>query len=171
MRQNNLTKSEQTKLILRLCQALAQIRNPEEAAAFLTDLLSQSEINMIAKRLKIAEKIITGSSYEGITDELKVGHNTIARVGEWLKVSGVGYRTIIERLEKLPEIASKPVRLSQMERRYPAYYWPQILLKEIVAGASRRQKERLEKTLSHLSAKSDLYRELSILLKPVNPPK
>ena len=170
MRNSKLPKQEQTRLILRFCQALAQIKSPEEAAAFITDLLSKTESEMLAKRLKIAEELIVGKKYNDISDNIKVGFSTVARVSEWLKISGAGYRTIIERLGKLPEITSQPVRLSQIEKRYPSYYWPQIMLREVVRGASKRQKERLEKTLSQLSAKSDLYRELSALLKPARNP-
>lgn len=167
MRRCKLSKSEKIKLIVRFCQALSQIKSPEEAAAFVSDLLTESESEMIARRLAVAEKLIEGRKYDEIADKIKVGYGTIARVNEWLTISGQGYRTVIERLEKLPEIETKPVRLSQMERRYPAYYWPQILLKEIVAGASNRQKEKLEKALSQLSSKTNLYKELAALLKPV----
>ncbi len=164
MRRDRLSKGEQTRLILRFCQALTQMKNSEEASAFITDLLSKTESAMLAKRLQIAEELIAGKSYSDISDNLKVGFSTVARVSEWLKISGSGYRTIIERLGKLPEITSPTVNLSQMERRYPSYYWPQILLKEIVAGASKRQKDRIEKTLAQLSSKSDLHKELSTLL-------
>jgi len=171
MLKTKLTKQERTRLILRFCQALSKIKNPEEAAAFVTDLLSESESEMLAKRLEIAEKLIAGDSYDKICENLKTSHGTVARVCEWLKLSGSGYRTIIERLEKTPEIKYGKMKLSAMERKYPAYYWPQILLKQIVANASKRQKEQLEKTLSQFSTKTQLYRELSDLLKPRSLPK
>ena len=165
---SKLSKSEQGKLILRFCQALTQIKKPEEAAAFLTDLLSESEIEMVSKRLKIAEKLIEGKRYEEIIDDLKVGYGTVARVSEWLRISGEGYRTILFRLDEIREIETIPVRKSEMERRYPMHYWPQILLKEIISAASKRQKEKLQRVLSQLPEKSrlnkDLSREINILL-------
>lgn len=166
MRLNKISKQEKTEFILRFCQALSKIKNSEEAAAFITDLLSESETEMLAKRLKIAEKLIAGSGYETIRDTTGSSYGTIARVNEWLKISGSGYRTVIERLKNVPEMKFEKLRLSQMERRYPSYYWPQILLKTIVASASKRQKEQLEKTLLRLSSKTQLYKELSALLKP-----
>lgn len=165
MKINRLSKKEQEQLISRFCQAITQIKKPEEAAAFITDLLTQSETEAFAKRLKIAEELLAGAKYQDIAKELKVSQTTIARVNEWLKISGRGYRTIIERLKKLPPIDAIPPRLSLLERRYPQYYWPQILLKEIVYTASKRRKERLRKIISQLPKKSKLYKELSTLLR------
>lgn len=165
MRNSKLTKGEQQEIIFRFCQALTQIKKPEEAAAFITDLLSQSETEMLAKRLKIAEELLAGKGYGEIGEDLKVGPGTIARVNEWLKISGEGYRTIIKRLVKMPEIKTNKPRLSSMQRIYPQYYWPEILLQEIVATASKRKKQKLEKILSQLPVKSSLYKNLSKLLR------
>ena len=119
---------------------------------------------MLARRLKIAQQLLEGKGYESIIEELNVGFGTIARVSEWLKISGSGYRTVLERLDKIPEIESGSIRMSAMERRYPQYHWPQILLKEIVAGASIRQKNRLQKIIEKLPQKSRLNKELSSIL-------
>ena len=40
------------------------VKNSVEAAKFLTDLLSSQEVEMLAKRLKIAGLLIKGSTYE-----------------------------------------------------------------------------------------------------------
>jgi len=162
---SKLTKKESEDLILRFCQALTQIKKPEEAAKFVTDLLSKSEAEMLAKRLKIAELLLEGHTYQDIRDELKVSQLTIARVSEWLKMQGEGYRLIVARTKKLSEI--KPIKpsLSGLKRMYPQYYWPEILLQEIVYTASKRQRQKLQKILDTLGTKTKLHKQLSRLIK------
>lgn len=162
---SKLTKAEREELIFRFCQALTQIKTPEEAASFITDLLSKPEIEMLAKRIRIAELLLEGKRYQDIKEELKVGGGTVARVSEWLKGYGEGYRLVLKRTKRLPEIEPKKPVLSEMQRIYPQYYWPEILLKEIIYSASKRRKERLQKILDRLGEKTKLYKEISRLLR------
>ena len=162
---SKLTKKESEDLILRFCQALTQIKKPEEAVKFITDLLSKSEAEMLAKRLKIAELLLEGETYQDIREALKVSHTTVARVSEWLKIQGEGYRLIVERTKKLAKIEPQKPRLVGMKRLYPQYYWPEILLQEIVYSASKRQKQRLQKILDSLGEKTKLYKQLSRLIR------
>src|SRR3990167_5793031 len=92
-----LTDKEEHAVLLELCQALVVVRTLYEAAHLLADLLSQQELNMIAKRLKIAKLLLKGMNYEEIQMSLKVSTQTIARVNLWLRESGEGYRLIVEK--------------------------------------------------------------------------
>jgi len=162
---SKLTKKEQEELLIDFCRVLAEIKNPEEAAFFIKDLLSQSEAEMLAKRIQIARYLIQGMNYRDIEDLLKVSHGTIARVNTWLSLYGEGYRIMVERLDKNKKIEKnvKP-RWTDIRRKYPSYYWPQLLLEEIIRNATRRQKEKIKNALSKLEEKTELYNHLSKLL-------
>ena len=119
MRQSKLTQAKRQYLILRLCQGLSVLKNPQEVAEALTDLLTPKEIETIAKRLEIAELLIKNKDYQIIRDELKVGFSTIARVNTWLNLSGEGFKIILSRRPA----EAKPRKL---EERFDPYSWQNI---------------------------------------------
>jgi len=163
-----LSKGEQEELLIELCEAVSSIRNSTEAAKFITDLLSRSEVEMIAKRLKIAKLLLEGKTYEEIRNSLKVSGGTIGRVNLWLKISGEGYRMIVTRTRKKEE---KPLLgyewsswLKAHKRKYSQYYWPWLLWEEVMRNASRRKKEAIIKNLSKISDKEKIYKEFNQFL-------
>ena len=168
---SKLPKKEVEKILYQLCVAISGFHDPKDVAEFLGDLLSFQESEMIAKRLKIAESLIGEKSYEDIQEELKVSPGTIARVQEWLKISGNGYRRAVERVKKngviKDEAGSNFKNWSMTKRKYPMYYWPEILLENIIQGSSAREKKRIGDILEKLEAskeKTDLYRKLKRLM-------
>ena len=96
---SKLSSKEQEELLIDFCNAISSIRDSKEAAQFLKDLLSPQEAEMLAKRIKIAELLLNDWKYKRIGELLKVGDGTIARVSEWLKLTGDGYRLIVKRLK------------------------------------------------------------------------
>src|SRR5437879_3204756 len=113
-----LNKRHRQQLILALCQAFAAIQKPEEAAKFLTDLLTLQEVEMLAKRLQIAKLLIDGLSYQDIRGELKVGSATIARVNTWLNLQGEGFKLILSRTKQ-----KKKIYEHSLEEIYDPYSW------------------------------------------------
>jgi len=97
---SKLPEKERENLIANFCLALAQLNNVMDVSQFLKDLLSVQEMEMLAKRLKTASLLLDGWTYAKISQELKMASNTIARVHEWLKVSGEGYRLVTEKLSR-----------------------------------------------------------------------
>ena len=94
---SKLSKQEQEELLIDFCNAVSSIKDSKEAAQFLKDLLSPQEAEMLAKRMKIADLLLKGWKYKQIGEQLKVGEGTIARISEWLKFTGDGYRLIVKR--------------------------------------------------------------------------
>ena len=163
-----LSKEERDSLISRFCQALASIKSSIEAAEFVQDLISTQEAEMLAKRLKIAEMLIDGSKYSEIQQALKVCPTTIARVGEWLRYSSGGYRLIISRIKEDEDFKNLPEQktpLRELKRKYPMYYWPQIVLEEVIKTAKKEQKEKLRRIISKMDKKSALYRQINAAFK------
>ena len=173
-----LSKETEQKLLIDFCKALVELKTPEEAAHFIKDLLSGQEAQMLAKRIEIARLLIEGFTYENIQKLLKVSHGTIARVNHWLDTSGEGYRLIVKRVK--PEKSEKQEFIEELEnpfswkklaKRYPSYFWPELLLEEIIKGAKKKQKEKLKSILEKFDEKSELFERLDILLKENYKPK
>ncbi|OGE83692.1 MAG: hypothetical protein A3B10_04530 [Candidatus Doudnabacteria bacterium RIFCSPLOWO2_01_FULL_44_21] len=160
-----LTKREQDELFIKLARALALLHNPQEGAQFLRDLLSEPEVLMLARRLQIAELLLDGKTYQQIRADLKVSFGTIARVQTWLDLYGDGYRTIIKRIgPKQSPNNNEDQPLSKLKKKYPMYFWPELLLKEIIKTANKREKERLLKTIEQLRNKTQLSKDLDRFL-------
>lgn len=166
-----LKKDEVGKLFYKLCLAISKIKKPEETANFLSDLLSAKEVEMISKRLKIAEMLLEGFSYEEIKEELGAGSGTIARVQEWLNISGEGYRRAVE-ITKGKDSSKDDVYLennfSVMKKKYPMYYWPEIVLENIIKNSNKKQKDEIKRVIAQmdkLEEKTDLYKKLKRMTK------
>ncbi len=135
------------------------------------DLLSFQEAEMIAKRLKIAQMLLEGNTYEEIRKKVKASYGTIARIQEWLKVSGDGFREAVIKT-KGKEIKIKKecptVDTHTMKKRYPMYYWPQIVLENIIKNANYQQRQKLKKVLvqmDKMKEKTELYRQLNEVIR------
>ena len=169
---SKLSKKEVDKILYKLCFAIAEIKNPNEAAELLRDLLSYQESEMIAKRLKIAELLLHDKTYQEIYELLKVSPGTIARVQEWLKISGEGYQKAITRTT-VNSTANKPndyvpETWNSIKRHFPAYHWPEIVLENIIANSSKKQKEKIKVVIREMEKskeKTELYHKLKKLMK------
>ena len=163
---NRLSKKEQEELFIHFAQSLNAIHNSIEAANFIKDLLSESEALMLARRLQVAELLMQGLTYQQIRKISKISFSTIARVQTWLKLYGDGYRTIIQRTQKAPAAKFEGVMgWRQLKQKYPMYFWPELLLREIAKSASAREKKRLLKVVEELRGKTKLAKQLVALLK------
>jgi len=163
MEGSKLAKKERQELILDLCRALCTLRKPEEAAEALTDLLSAKETETIAKRLKIAELLVKGNNYQTIRGALKVGYSTIARVNTWLNLSGEGFKILLTRKKHSPAAVSDeerydPYSWHNIKRRYTLYFWPQLLLEELLRASDREEKQKIAKILEKLNLKRSTFR-------------
>jgi TrpR-related protein YerC/YecD len=166
-KQSKLSSQETQTMIMDLCTGIAALKNSREAAQLLTDLLGKQELEMIAKRLKIAELLLKGNTYEEINRIIKVSYATIARVQLWLRESGEGYRLAVSRTKSKRDkikIADEPVRLSYLKRKYPMYYWPQMMIEYWIKNSTIKEKNQMRNILEKISEKKGLYKQLNKLL-------
>lgn len=167
-RHSKLDGAKVEEMIVDLCQAIALTNDKKEAAELLTDLLGKQELEMISKRLRIAELLLENMTYEEINKELKVSFSTIARVQSWLQSAGEGYRAIIAKTKSKRDSrweGEQPVNLRGIKKKYPMYFWPQIMFKYWVQNASIKEKQDMRNILAKVGAKTEMYRELEILLR------
>ena len=166
-RLEKLSKQEQGNLVIDLINAIVGAKSVGEAALLLQDLLTKSEVKMLAKRLRIAKLLLAGMTYEEIETKIHVSHSTVAKIGAWLSDRGDGFRKVIERLPKDKGI--KPLNehseWDSFKRKYSLYFWPELLLEEIVKSANDRQKSRIRDVLERLEEKSELHKRIGRLLR------
>lgn len=159
-----LSKKDIEELFIDFAKVISSIKNSVEAANLIRDLLSEQEAIMLARRIQIARCLNDGLTYVQIRQTVKVSEPTIARVQTWLQNYGEGFRTVIERTKGNTSVKEENLPWDRLKHRYPMYFWPQILLKQIVSSASKKEKQKLLNVVKQMREKSKLSKELAILL-------
>jgi len=163
---SRLSKSEQENLLIDLINALTLTRSINDVVLFLQDLLTKSEMQMLSKRLRIAKLLLIGMTYDEISDVLHTSEATVAKIAAWLSERGDGFRNIIEKLPKQDhkDPLSKKFDWDKIKRKYSLYFWPELLLEEIIKGANQRQKDRIKDVLNVLDDKNELHKRIEKLV-------
>lgn len=169
---NYVSRKERNEIIYDLIYSIANCRNVNEAAMFVEDLLTESELEFISRRLRIASLLINGKTYQEIKDNLHVSESTISKIAVWLSAKGDGFRKVVKSLpqKSKPRDPMEHSSWASFKRKYPAYFLPEIIIEEIVSMANKKQKDRLFKVVSELDnslkEKSQMHRNIEQLLKP-----
>jgi uncharacterized protein YerC len=86
-------KKVSRKLIGQFCRSLAQIitdiRKTSEAEQFLKDFLTDSELELLTRRLGVAYFLDQNQRYQHIKNNLGVSSATIANIAEQIKKPGL----------------------------------------------------------------------------------
>jgi len=80
-----------------LYQVLADIRSQKEAEIFLNEVLTETELEMLAKRLGVAYYLDKGRSYSNIKTNLRLSSATISSVAEQMR-KGKGFETALSKI-------------------------------------------------------------------------
>jgi TrpR-related protein YerC/YecD len=120
-------------LLDNLYSAIAGLKDKKEVEKFLNDILTPSELIMIARRLHIAFLLLTGKTIAKVKQILGAGNTTINNVILWLNKGYGGYKTVVRVLQKTTKSKGKVTRkhyegelnftFSDLRRRYPAHFW------------------------------------------------
>ncbi len=97
---SKLSEQEVMRTLDTLYTAASAIQGRKAIKLFLRDLLTPSERIMLGRRLIIARKLLSGETYDDITQSLRVGSDTVSRVDRWLSDQMPGYEQAIAGLEK-----------------------------------------------------------------------
>lgn len=131
-----LTKEEQHNLENEFIGMLGGLGLNRQGRKLLKDLLTRSEIVMLARRIRIARKLLTEDKpIDQISRELKAGITTVRSVDYWLNDKFDAYRDVIPPLlqkaqEKNKKLATKkgrqipydPYSMRGLRIRYPAHF-------------------------------------------------
>lgn len=93
--ENYNPKSDKEK---RLMEAFVLLKNKDEVADFLRDLLTLAEIKEFANRLEMVRLLKKGYSYEKIAKEIGTSTTTVTRVAHWYYHGCGGYARIVDKL-------------------------------------------------------------------------
>jgi len=135
-----LKTENKNKYIDALYRALEYAQTKGETKSFISDLLTESEIIMLGRRVLIAKFLLQKMPYPKISRELGVGFDTIYKVQKWLGGRHRGYKKVVEKIKKvIPRKRRKSEFLdyyptsgfAEIRRRYKTYYWLSDLLDEI----------------------------------------
>lgn len=166
-RPEKLSRAEQADLLYDLLNAFAELHNLPEAAAFVTDILTTSEVKNICKRLRIAKLLLEDRPYRDISQEMKVSFATIAKVAEWLKERGDGLRNILRRLPKRerPKHWSNQNGWDRYKRKNPTAFWPWLVMEDWEQSSIKNENKLLHGTLDKLRSKDAIRRQVGDLFK------
>lgn len=85
-----------------LVTSLQVIRSRDEMRAYLEDLLTESEIELLSKRLQAADMLNESVPYSLIQKETKLSTATIARIAKRLSSEAGGFRMVLAHINPLP---------------------------------------------------------------------
>lgn len=97
MKRDLVNKSSEETLFV----AILSLKTPEEARNFFYDLCTPAELEGLADRWLVAERLVQKTPYRKIAEETNVSTATIVRVARFLNNGYDGYRTIMQRQGKL----------------------------------------------------------------------
>ena len=83
-----------------LIEAILSLKNEEEAALFLEDLMTRKEILDAAQRMLVAKMLSEKVVYSKIAEGTGASTATISRVNRAYQYGAGGYRTVLERMSE-----------------------------------------------------------------------
>jgi TrpR-related protein YerC/YecD len=93
-----ITPELKTEIVHNLHQVIADFKKEPEIEMFLNDILTESEVMALAKRLAISQELLHGGSYNQIRSQLKVSSATIASIQDRLETGTGGLRLAVDKL-------------------------------------------------------------------------
>lgn len=127
------------------------LEDKDQVKNFLKDLLTHTEMKMLAKRIQIAKMLLEGYDYRSIRNYIKVTDTTIAKINNILATSEGGLKTAVEYLQKIEEeIKKKQMQVTpSLKKKYPMYFLPENIVEGITKQIKKRRKRAsVKKSLS-----------------------
>jgi TrpR-related protein YerC/YecD len=92
---------------LSLCQALLSLKGADEMAAFLRDLCTPAELEVLVDRWRVVPYLLDGVAYREIHERTAVSITTIGRVARFLTQGNGGYLAAAARASRRRAAAKK----------------------------------------------------------------
>lgn len=123
------------------------LENKYQVKNFLKDLLTHTEMKMLAKRIQIAKMLLGGHDYRTIRNYVKVTDPTIARISNILETGGEGLILAVKYLQKIEqEIDKERTRITpNLKKKYPLYFLPEIAAEAVNKQLKTRTKKKSAK--------------------------
>ena len=82
-----------------LCAVLASLADAEEVRLFLEDLCTAKEVEYMAQRVEAARLLMSGLTYQEVTERISISSATLTRVSKCVKADH-GYQRVLRRYTK-----------------------------------------------------------------------
>lgn len=92
---------------LSLCEALLSLKNADEMSAFLHDLCTPAELEVLVDRWRVVPYLLEGISYREIHERTAVSITTIGRVARYINQGSGGYLAAAARAARRRAIQKK----------------------------------------------------------------
>lgn len=132
-----LHERERTALREELFETIDSFRSQADMRRFLSQLLTESEIIMFARRVRIAKLLVAGKTVDRICKKLRVGLATVQSVDRWLRLQCADYRSLLPPIyadaarKKFRGRNPMPSDFTKMRRKYPLHFlFLNLLLEE-----------------------------------------
>ncbi len=79
-------------------KAVLELRDTEECRNFFEDVCTVKELQDISQRLRVAQMLNEGHSYQEVSSETGASTATISRVNKCLLYGSGGYKTVMKRV-------------------------------------------------------------------------
>jgi len=99
------TPSESAEL--NLCEALLSLKNVDEMSAFLRDLCTPAELEVLVDRWRVVPYLLDEVPYREIHEHTAVSITTIGRVARFLNQGNGGYQAAVARTARRRAAAKK----------------------------------------------------------------
>lgn len=86
-----------------LYQAVLSLKTPEECQLFFEDICTIKEVHALSQRLQVAALLVEGKTFLEISEKTGASSATISRVNKCLMYGQGGYRTVLQRLDRMEE--------------------------------------------------------------------
>lgn len=130
---NRLSDQERAELRKELVRTVRTLRK-SDTAAFLADLLTPGEVLMLARRIRVARRLLSGATYEEIAHTEHVSYSTIQLVDRAIERGLRGYRRAIVQADEAFRRAGRrgePSQWRHLLRKVPGLgpyrYWLSLL--------------------------------------------
>jgi len=125
-----LSKEAKANLLNELWVSISLLDSPASAKGLFSDLLSESEAIMLARRIRIARFLLQGMSYDEIFEKTEASATTISHVHRWLQNEESGYQKVLPKLEKVlikkkgtvDDEPSQQFTFPWLKKKYPMHF-------------------------------------------------
>lgn len=80
-----------------LTATLNRLKTAKVMSVFLDDLLTEEEVLDLAQRIKIAELILSGKTYDEISKKIGTSTSTVSKIGQVLKYGKGGLESVLKK--------------------------------------------------------------------------
>jgi len=95
-------KNWRNKKTKQLFEAFLELKTTEEVGNFCRDLMTLAELEELASRWEVAQKLYEGESQRKVSAETGVSIATVTRVNKWLRKGSNGYNFVLQKQHHHP---------------------------------------------------------------------